>query len=117
MQADLGVVAPTDPTDRFWDPAQGGGALLDLGVYVVSFAQQILGVPERVVAHGSLAETGVEREATLLLGYDDGRSATLRGLAAQPHARSGQDLRHAGVDRRAAPVPPPARLRAAPHGF
>ncbi|MEO6880488.1 MAG: Gfo/Idh/MocA family oxidoreductase [Mycobacteriaceae bacterium] len=77
VQADLGVLAPEDPTDRFWDPAQGGGALLDLGVYLVSFAQLVLGDPDRVVAHGSRAETGVEREASLLLGYDDGRAATL----------------------------------------
>lgn len=77
VQAELGVHAPDDPTDRFWDPAQGGGALLDLGVYVVSFAQAVLGVPERVVAHGSLAATGVERDAALLLGFDGGRSASL----------------------------------------
>lgn len=77
MQADLGVLAPDDPTDRFWDPAQGGGALLDLGVYLVSFAQLVLGDPDRVVAHGARAATGVEREASLLLGYDDGRTATL----------------------------------------
>ena len=77
VQAELGVHAPQDPTDRFLDPAQGGGALLDLGVYLVSFAQAVLGVPERVVAHGSLAGTGVERDAALLLGVPGGRSASL----------------------------------------
>jgi predicted dehydrogenase len=77
VQADLGVDRPFDPADRLYDPAQGGGALLDLGVYVVSFAQHFLGTPDRVQVSGSLAPTGVDAEAGLLLGYDDGRAATL----------------------------------------
>ena len=77
LQADLGVDRPYDPADRLFDPAQGGGAMLDLGVYVVSFAQYFLGTPDRVEVSGSLAPTGVDAEAGLLLGYDDGRVATL----------------------------------------
>ena len=77
VQADLGVDRPYDPTDRLFDPAQGGGAMLDLGVYVVSFAQHFLGDPAAVSVSGSLAPTGVDAEAGLLLGYDDGRAASL----------------------------------------
>ncbi|MFP5282639.1 MAG: Gfo/Idh/MocA family oxidoreductase, partial [Actinomycetes bacterium] len=77
VQADLGVDRPYDPDDRLFDPGQGGGALLDLGVYVVSLAQHFLGSPDRVAVSGSLAPTGVDREAGLLLGYDDGRVAAL----------------------------------------
>jgi predicted dehydrogenase len=77
LQADLGVDRPYNPADRLFDPAQGGGAMLDLGVYVVSFAQYFLGTPDRVEVSGSLAPTGVDAEAGLLLGYDDGRVATL----------------------------------------
>jgi predicted dehydrogenase len=77
VQADLGVNAPFDPADRKFALELGGGALLDVGVYVVSFAQWLLGTPERVVATGSLFETGVDAEAALLLAYGDGRSATL----------------------------------------
>jgi len=77
VQADLGVDRPYDPADRLYDPAQGGGAMLDLGVYVVSFAQYFLGTPDRIEVSGSLAVTGVDAEAGLLLGYDDGRVATL----------------------------------------
>jgi predicted dehydrogenase len=79
VQADLGVDRPYDETDRLFDPAQGGGALLDLGVYVVSFGQYFLGVPERIEAVGSLAPTGVDWEVGLLLGYPDGRAAALLG--------------------------------------
>jgi predicted dehydrogenase len=77
LQADLGVDRAYDPTDRLFDPAQGGGAMLDLGVYVVSLAQHFLGDPSQVNVSGSLAPTGVDAEAGLLLGYDDGRAASL----------------------------------------
>jgi predicted dehydrogenase len=77
VQADLGVAREYDPADRLFDLALGGGALLDLGVYVVSFAQMLLGTPERVVAAGSLFPSGADAEASLLLDHGDGRTATL----------------------------------------
>lgn len=87
VQADLGVSQAYDPASRLFDKAQGGGAMLDLGVYVVSFAQHFLGTPDRVTVSGSLAPTGVDREAGLLLGYDDGRAAAL--LASIRHLTPG----------------------------
>jgi predicted dehydrogenase len=77
VQADLGVQREFDPSDRLFAQELGGGALLDLGVYVVSFAQMVLGTPASVAAVGSRFPTGVDAEAALLLGYADGRSATL----------------------------------------
>lgn len=77
VQADLGVSREYDPADRLFALELGGGALLDLGVYVVSFAQLLLGSPQRVVATGSRFPSGVDAEVALLLGYDDGRAATL----------------------------------------
>ncbi len=79
VQADLGVDRPYDEADRLFDLAQGGGALLDLGVYLVSFAHYVLGPPDRVEVTGSLAPSGVDWEVGLLLGYEDGRAATLLG--------------------------------------
>ena len=83
LQADLGVKRPYDETDRAFDPAQGGGALLDLGVYVVSIAHYFLGTPDRLEVTGSLAPSGVDWEVGMLLGYDDGRAATLLGTLRQ----------------------------------
>jgi predicted dehydrogenase len=77
VQADLGVMRAFDPSDRLFARELGGGALLDLGVYVVSFAQMLLGAPRSVSAVGAREVNGVEASATLLLGWDDGRSATL----------------------------------------
>jgi predicted dehydrogenase len=77
VQADLGVTREFDPADRLFARELGGGALLDLGVYVVSFAQMLLGTPDTVTVAGSRFPTGVDAEASLLLGYADGRSAAL----------------------------------------
>jgi predicted dehydrogenase len=77
VQADLGAQHNTDPADRFYNPDTGGGALFDVGVYPISFAQMLLGTPETVTAHGVLAATGVDVEEAVLLGWPDGRSAAL----------------------------------------
>ena len=90
VQADLGVVRAFDPTDRIFARELGGGALLDLGVYVASFAQMVLGDPDSVQVVGSLEPSGVDAEASLLLGFPGGRSATLMCSLHSPmpgHAR------------------------------
>ena len=88
VQADLGVQRDFDPEDRLFALELGGGALLDLGVYVVSFAQLLLGPPDTVTATGSRFPTGVDAEASILLGYEDGRSAAL--MTSLRHALPGQ---------------------------
>lgn len=97
VQADLGVDKPFDPADRLFAPELGGGAMLDLGVYVVSFAQHVLGVPDRVEVVGSRAPTGVDLEAALLLGYADGRAATLLTSLRQPSPGSARIIGTEGV--------------------
>jgi predicted dehydrogenase len=77
VHADLGITRPFDPADRLFAPELGGGALLDLGVYPVSFAQMLLGPPDTVEVVGAPAPTGVELSASLLLGWADGRGATM----------------------------------------
>jgi predicted dehydrogenase len=77
VTADLGFVQPFDPSHRLYDPARGGGALLDLGVYPVSFAQMLLGTPTRVQATGLLNELGTDSESALLLSYENGEHALL----------------------------------------
>ena len=77
VHADLGFVGPSDPADRLWDPAQGGGAMLDLGVYPVSFAQMVLGTPTSAQVTGTLTPAGVDSEAGMLLAYPGGELALL----------------------------------------
>lgn len=78
VQADLGAAHDIDPEDRLFSLDLGGGTILDLGVYVVNLAQMVLGDPTEVTTTGSLLSTGVDGESSYLLGYGDGRSATLR---------------------------------------
>jgi predicted dehydrogenase len=77
VQAELGIAREFEPSDRLFAPELGGGALLDLGVYVVSLAQMVLGTPQSVSVVGGFEPNGVESAATLLLGWENGRSATL----------------------------------------
>lgn len=77
LQADFGFQAPFDPENRLFAPALGGGALLDVGVYVVSFASMVLGAPQHVVSLADLGATGVDEQSAMVLGYDGGRLAVL----------------------------------------
>ncbi|WP_328539075.1 Gfo/Idh/MocA family protein [Streptomyces sp. NBC_00344] len=77
VQADFGLEGPFDSGHRLRDPAQGGGALLDLGVYPVSFAQLLLGEPDRIRADALLSPEKVDLNTGMLLGWDSGATALL----------------------------------------
>jgi predicted dehydrogenase len=67
-----------DPAHRILNPDLGGGALLDLGIYPVSFAWDIFGKPSTVTAVSTpTASTGVDRQTAIILGYPDGQQAVL----------------------------------------
>ncbi|MEU0443807.1 Gfo/Idh/MocA family oxidoreductase [Streptomyces sp. NPDC006186] len=72
VQADFGLAGPFPPAHRLRDPQQGGGALLDLGVYPVSFAQLLLGEPAGVAAQAVLSPEGVDLQTGALLSFDGG---------------------------------------------
>ncbi|WP_372698094.1 Gfo/Idh/MocA family protein [Arthrobacter sp. JSM 101049] len=77
IRADLGFPAPYDPAWRLWDPAAGGGALLDLAVYPLTWALGVLGFPRSVQAVGVLNDDGVDTQESLTLGYASGAQAQL----------------------------------------
>ena len=77
ITASLGMPFAFDAAHRVFDPLLGGGALLDLGVYPVSFAFYLLGRPTRVSSHAVLGATGVDEQATILLDFPEGRQAAL----------------------------------------
>jgi predicted dehydrogenase len=73
VQADFGFRAGVNPTGRLFDPALGGGALLDVGCYCVSLAVQLLGREfAHVASHADIGSTGVDEQAALILGYPNG---------------------------------------------
>lgn len=87
VQADLGFHAAYDPASRLFDPKAGGGALLDLGVYPLTWAIGALGFPESVHAVAQLNRDGVDTQTAMNLSYPGGKHAqlllTLNGGAPQ----------------------------------
>ncbi|RQP11027.1 MAG: gfo/Idh/MocA family oxidoreductase [Microbacteriaceae bacterium] len=75
--ADHDQKLPLDPEHRLQNPALGGGALLDLGIYPVSFAWDVFGAPSTVHAISSPTPTGVDRQTAIILGFPGGEQAVL----------------------------------------
>lgn len=77
IQADLGFAPAFDPGARIWDPAAGGGALLDLAIYPLTWALAMLGEPSGMTASGTLTPDGIDLQNSLSLAYDGGAHAQL----------------------------------------
>ena len=60
VRDEFGLGIPFDPNHRLYEIANGGGALLDLGVYPATFAHFFLGHPDEVTTAGTLAESGAD---------------------------------------------------------
>jgi Predicted dehydrogenases and related proteins len=72
IQADFGYKMDFNPYSRIYAPELAGGALLDLGVYPISFANFFAGPkPTSVVASGTLSTTGVDETTSILLQFND----------------------------------------------
>ncbi len=74
---DMGFRTQFDPTSRLYDLKLGGGALLDLGVYLVSLVSMVLGAhPVEATALAQLGKTGVDEDCAVMLKYESGALAT-----------------------------------------
>ena len=68
--ADIGIA-------RLIDPELAGGALLDLGIYPISFAHMILGNPSHITSKAVMTEKGVDAQTSMIFSYDSGAQAVL----------------------------------------
>ncbi len=77
LMADFGFRKEFDPKHRLFDPERGGGALLDVGVYLASLASMLFGPPAQIASLAHIGPSGVDERAALLFGYEGGRFAQL----------------------------------------
>ena len=91
------------PGNYRWEPALGGGALLDVGSYCVSAARWFLGEPSGVQAVGHLGPGGVDLSAAAALEFPGGATATVWGSFESPEDQELILVEPSGTRRVAAP--------------
>ena len=77
LNASFGYTAAFDPLHRLFNPNLGGGALLDVGVYPISLASMLFGLPSRISSLSQLGKTGVDEQSAMLFLYGQGQMAVL----------------------------------------
>ena len=78
IQADFAFHTPFETGTRMFDPAQAGGALLDVGCYGIHYAMYLYGaVPDQVSGTAVLGESGVDEQAVIALRFPGGRMASV----------------------------------------
>ncbi|WP_426320462.1 Gfo/Idh/MocA family protein [Microbacterium sp. E-13] len=97
LTADHTQALPTDPGHRINALELGGGALLDLGVYPVSFAWDILGEPLSIVASARIGDAGSDTEVATIMAHASGALSTSlsasRGVGPNTASIIGTDAR------------------------
>jgi len=76
IQADFGFISDP-PAERLFDPALGGGSLLDIGIYPVFLAQTLLGKPKHIQSAMVPFSSGVDRQCSVTFTYENGAMASL----------------------------------------
>ena len=77
IHADHGQRLADQNIPRLVEPSLAGGALLDLGIYPVSFAHMILGNPSKITSTAVLTDKGVDAQTSMIFDYADGAQAVL----------------------------------------
>jgi predicted dehydrogenase len=88
LRAELGFRVDAGPDDRMYDPALGASALLDLGVYPLTFAHLMLGEAEQLRATADLSERGIDLDVAIAGRYPGGALATMSASATSWSSRS-----------------------------
>ena len=78
IQVNFGSCKPYDASNRFFSKELAGGALLDIGVYALSFARYFLDqAPDRIVTTAGLSDTGVDEQSGIVLSNPAGQMAVI----------------------------------------
>lgn len=66
-----------DPAHRINALELGGGALLDLGIYPISFASELFGRPEKILASATFKSTGADAQVALVFHHANGEMSSI----------------------------------------
>jgi len=77
LKADFGFSSEYNPESRLFNKALGGGSLLDVGIYPLFAALSILGYPKKIEADANFDNTGIDKNCTMLLHYENNITASL----------------------------------------
>jgi len=78
IQMNFGSYKEYDMGNRFFNPSLAGGALLDIGVYALSFIRWFMSeAPNQIVSQVKFAPSGVDEQAGILLMNPVGEMATV----------------------------------------
>lgn len=77
VEADHGQRLADQNIARLVDPDLGGGALLDLGIYPISFAHMVLGVPKQITASAVMTKRGVDAQTSAIFDYASGAQCVI----------------------------------------
>lgn len=77
IHADHGQRLADQNIPRLVDPHLAGGALLDLGIYPISFAHMILGNPQSIKSTAVMTDKGVDAQTSMIFTYDNGAQSVL----------------------------------------
>ncbi len=77
IHADHGQRLADQNIPRLVEPQLAGGALLDLGIYPISFAHMILGNPQSIKSTAVMTDKGVDAQTSMIFTYDNGAQSIL----------------------------------------
>ncbi len=87
--AKFGFRSDYDPGSRLYNPSLGGGALLDVGVYPISYTTFLLDrVPDKIISSAIIGASAVDEQNVFIFHYNDG---VLADLSSSISCETGED--------------------------
>ena len=78
LYADHGQNLSMNTNPRLWEPSLGGGALLDLGIYLVSLSHLVLGIPKSITSRAHFTDKGIDEQTSIIFNYKNNAQAVLK---------------------------------------